>query len=1171
MTVDTQVLLQGNKFQEIRTQEIQPQEIAFFDTTVKDYQSLIAGLRSGIEVVILDPEKDGVKQITTVLANRSNIARIHVISHGSPGCLYLGNTELSLSSLNLYAEYLKSWFRDKLSNSQLLLYGCNVAAGDGGEEFITKLSHITGAEIAASETLTGNLVLGGNWNLEFTTADFEVPLIFHSKAIVAYQAVLAIDVTSPTDRGWNAITPSGANAYDFAQDQQTGSTESDLTGDAGNPMFYLQFDGEGDAGLTNGTIAFRLRVGEDGNPSGFSRNLFIGIDVTGDGAVDLYVGVNNQGSTDSLAIWDPGTGANNSPSTTTIVSPPLLTYAQTADNYNFSPVDSTIDPGITNTDLNGDSANDYFLSFSIPFSDIVTQLATLGITGVDETTAVSFVVGTATQDNSYNQDIGGIDGGINLDTTWTDLGAISNPIRFDGSTPNNPPVGVADTSTTQQETPVVIDVAANDTDSEGTVDLTTVAIDNGPGNGTTAINPITGEITYIPKAGFTGTDTFTYTVEDDAGDASTPITVTVNVTPSDTPAVTIPVTENITDVANITIEDPDGDTLTYSIGGGDDAGSFTINPETGLLSFKTAPDFEDPTDTDGDNVYEVEVIATDPDGNTILQAANIEVTDVDESEPTALKVTITEDADDDGVISLDELDGDIKAVVELPSNAKVGDTLVVTDQGGIELFNEPITQEHIDNGVAVTTTAPEDGSPVNITATLNGDTANDVATVETPTPVGIITVQENITDVANVTAEDPDGDTLTYSIGGGDDADSFTINPETGLLSFKTAPDFEDPTDTDGDNVYEVEVVATDPDGNTILQAANIEVTDVDESEPTALKVTITEDADDDGVISPDELNGEVDAIVELPSNAVVGDTLVVTDQGGTELFNGPITQQHIDNGIPVTTTVPEDGSPVNITATLNGDTANDVATVETPTPAATITVPENRIPVANVTATDPEGDPLTYSIGGGDDADSFTVDPETGLLSFKTAPDFENPSDTDGDNIYEVEVVGTDPDGNTISQPANIEVTDVDDTVIASLLITSPETTDDTTPEITGTAEPGITVILEVDASDDGTPEATYETIADDEGNWSVDLETATPTDGTTPVLNGGDKPQISVTTVDDDGNVSDPVTQKLTINPLVPDTPIAPDLAPSDDSGVDDADNITSETTPTFTAPAE
>ncbi len=72
--------------------------------------------------------------------------------------MYLGNTQLSLDTFNRYATQLQQW-----DVANLLLYGCNVAAGDAGAEFIAKLHTLTGAEIAASKTLTGSAAKGGNW------------------------------------------------------------------------------------------------------------------------------------------------------------------------------------------------------------------------------------------------------------------------------------------------------------------------------------------------------------------------------------------------------------------------------------------------------------------------------------------------------------------------------------------------------------------------------------------------------------------------------------------------------------------------------------------------------------------------------------------------------------------------------------------------------------------------------------------------------------------------------------------------------------------------------------------------------------------------------------------------------------------------------------------------
>lgn len=79
----------------------------------------------------------------------------------------------------------------------------------------------------------------------------------------------------------------------------------------------------------------------------------------------------------------------------------------------------------------------------------------------------------------------------------------------------------------------------------------------------------------------------------------------------------------------------------------------------------------------------------------------------------------------------------------------------------------------------------------------------------------------------------------------------------------------------------------------------------------------------------------------------------------------------------------------------------------------AAITVDENGTAVTTVQATDPESDPITYSIGGGADAALFTIDPATGVLSFLAAPDAEQPADADTNGIYEVVVVASDATGS--------------------------------------------------------------------------------------------------------------------------------------------------------------
>ncbi|NJR40061.1 MAG: DUF4347 domain-containing protein [Leptolyngbyaceae cyanobacterium CSU_1_4] len=165
--------------------------LVVIDSGVADFQLLAKSVMNGAEVLILDPDRDGIQQITE--AQRQYQANtIHIVSHGAPGCLQFGNTQLNLNNLNAYAATLQTWFVNS-TQPQLLLYGCNVAAGDAGEEFITKFQHLTGAEIAASTTLVGSAIQGGNWSLDFKTGEIAPDLAFSTTLIETYAHTFVIE------------------------------------------------------------------------------------------------------------------------------------------------------------------------------------------------------------------------------------------------------------------------------------------------------------------------------------------------------------------------------------------------------------------------------------------------------------------------------------------------------------------------------------------------------------------------------------------------------------------------------------------------------------------------------------------------------------------------------------------------------------------------------------------------------------------------------------------------------------------------------------------------------------------------------------------------------------------------------------------------------------------
>ncbi|WP_157418042.1 Ig-like domain-containing protein [Aequorivita capsosiphonis] len=104
--------------------------------------------------------------------------------------------------------------------------------------------------------------------------------------------------------------------------------------------------------------------------------------------------------------------------------------------------------------------------------------------------------------------------------------------KDDNQTPRQEggPITADDTASTQQDLPVTINVLANDSDGDNTIDPSTLTVEIDAGDGITSVNSSTGEITYSPNLEFTGIDTFIYRVCDNGSPSicnSATVTITV--------------------------------------------------------------------------------------------------------------------------------------------------------------------------------------------------------------------------------------------------------------------------------------------------------------------------------------------------------------------------------------------------------------------------------------------------------------------------------------------------------------------------------------------------------------------------------------------------------------------------------------------------------------------
>ena len=147
-------------------------ELIFVDGGIDHLAQLLADLQQrqpGVQLVVIDPEADGLAVITETLRNTRGLDAMHVLSHGNEHGLQLGGTFLDSATLQARAQEVAGWSSSFRAGADLMLYGCDLAAGFDGQALSTNLGLLTGTDVAASADLTGNARRGGDWSLEYQT------------------------------------------------------------------------------------------------------------------------------------------------------------------------------------------------------------------------------------------------------------------------------------------------------------------------------------------------------------------------------------------------------------------------------------------------------------------------------------------------------------------------------------------------------------------------------------------------------------------------------------------------------------------------------------------------------------------------------------------------------------------------------------------------------------------------------------------------------------------------------------------------------------------------------------------------------------------------------------------------------------------------------------------
>lgn len=560
---------------------------------------------------------------------------------------------------------------------------------------------------------------------------------------------------------------------------------------------------------------------------------------------------------------------------------------------------------------------------------------------------------------------------------------------------NDAPVANDDSTSTDEDIDVVIDVLANDTDDDVGDTLTITAI-SAVVNGTAVI--LNNQVTFTPTANVNGTGTFTYTVSDGVISDNANVTITIN-SVNDLPVISgTPATLIDQDVAYSffpSASDDDGDTLTFTI---------TNQPSWSSFSSTTGALTGTPANSDIGDYANIVITANDATDSDSLTAFTITVANLNDA-PVAVDDSVS--TDEDVQIIIDVLAND--------SDADVGDTITISQVTSvlngvavIENSQVTFTPDANFNGTASFSYDISDGvtsDTADVTITVNS--IND-APVISGTPATSV-LQDNAYSFIP-TASDDDGDVLTFAI---------VSQPSWAGFDSGTGALTGTPTNSDvGDYAGIIISVSSDGGLSDALPTFSISVTNTNDA-PVAVDDTATTDEDIAviiNVLANDTDQDAGDTLVIDSVNSVVGGTAVIVanqvtytpnaEFSGTGSFNYVVSDGTVTDTASVTITV----NNINDAPVISGIPANSVE--------------QDSAYLFTPTASDDDGDVLTFSIVNQPSWSSFNS--ATGQLS-------GTPLNADVANYANIVITVTSAGSLTDSLDAfNINVIDINDAPVA-------------------------------------------------------------------------------------------------------------------------------------------
>ncbi|HIF9323366.1 TPA: Ig-like domain-containing protein, partial [Photobacterium damselae] len=637
---------------------------------------------------------------------------------------------------------------------------------------------------------------------------------------------------------------------------------------------------------------------------------------------------------------------------------------------------------------------------------------------------------------------------------------------------NDAPVGEDVSAETQEETAVTGQLTATDVDG----DNLTFKPGTNPENGSVTVNP-DGSWEYVPNTDFNGEDSFMVVVDDGNGGTDT-ITVTVNVTPvNDAPVgenVSAETQEETAVTGQLTATDADGDNLTFKPGTNPENGSVTVNQDG---SWEYVPN----TDFNGEDSFTV--VVDDGNGGSDTITVTVNVTPVNDAPVGEDVIAETqEETAVTGQLTATDVDGD--NLTFKPGSDPTNGQVTVNPDGSWEYVPNPDF-----NGEDSFTVVVDDGNGGSdtITVTVNVTPVNDA-------PVGedvSAETQEETAVTGQLTATDADGDNLTFKPGSNPENGSVTINADG---SWEYVPN----TDFNGEDSFTV--VVDDGNGGSDTITVTVNVTPVNDA-PVGEDVSA-------------ETQEETAVTGQLTATDVDGDNL--TFKPGTNPENGSITinadgsWEYVPNpdfnGEDSFTVVVDDGNGGSdtITVTVNVTPVNDAPVGED----VIAETQEETAVTGQLTATDVDGDNLTFKPGSDPTNGQVTVNPD-GSWEYVPNPDFN------GEDSFTVVV--DDGNGGTDTITVTVNVTPVNDAPVGEDV--SVETQEETavTGQLTATDVDGDNLTFKP-----GSDPTNGQVTVNPDGSWEY-----VPN----PDFNGED----SFTVVVDDGNGgTDTITVTVNVTPV-------------------------------------